>query len=43
MIPGASAEVPEERVLHPRSEKTNVFVEFNSSIIYGIYFKVNCK
>jgi hypothetical protein len=43
MTPGASAEVPGERALHPRSEKTSVFVEVNSSIIYGIYFKVNCK
>ena len=43
MTPGASAEVPAERALHPRSENKNVFVEVNLSIIYGIYFKVNCK
>jgi len=43
MTPGASAEVAAERALLPKSEKTNVFVEVNSSIIYGIYFKVNCK
>jgi hypothetical protein len=43
MTLGASVEVPAEKALHPRSEKTSVFVEVNSSIIYGIYFKVNCK
>lgn len=43
MTHGASAEEPAERALHPKSEKTSVFVEVNSSIIYGIYFKVNCK
>ena len=43
MTPGASAEAAAERVLLPKSEKMNICVEVNSSIIYGIYFKVNCK
>jgi hypothetical protein len=43
MTPGASAEAAVERALLPRSEKTNIIVGVNSSIIYGIYLKVNCK